>query len=1501
MNRVFISYSRRNRNFAERLARDLSDAGMDVWVDWRQIHAGEFWQEEIFRGIERADILIACLSPDAVKSEWCQREINIAYERGKVILPVMVIEAFQELSQTEPLKWMLNRHWIHFEGRYQEAFQELLESLPGKRAVGAYDHIDVSKIPNPFKGLEAFQQTDAQFFFGREKLIEKSLDRLRQNRPVRFLGVVGASGSGKSSLVRAGVIPALRRGDALPGSDEWRVVIFTPGETPVDALAQRLSPLVEHRETDAIANMLHQKIESIDALIEEALGVPPGGRPPLAGKGAAVAEPTVTMAPPTARLLLVVDQFEEVFTRAGENERALFLKIMERIATVPGGRGIVLITMRADFFDRVGRYPELAELFEQENMVIVTDMTAPELLRSIEGPAKAVGLVYDEGLPQRILDDVRRQPGSLPLLQYALKALYERREGNRLTTAAYEAIGGVRRALATHAENIYVRLNSAQQAIMRRVLLRLIEISETGEVTRRRVARSDLNFRDVPDEAVQDVIDLLTSAESRLLIASREIKASSDETAPTIWIDVSHEALIREWDRFTGWVADNVENLRLGSEILQSANDWQQSNRDMAYLLTGNRLARAEIWLDSADATALQREFIQASVEEAERREQLRQQQIERELTLQQKAANRLRYFVAVLVIALIVAAGLTLFALASLQQANASEQRAQDALVVADNARSTAVANAEEARSLALAASANRALADNDAEGAVMLAVFANQIAEPPAQSQRTLSEVAYAPGLRRVLPNHTGPVTDIAFSLDDTHALTASGSWIYLWNVETGEQVLRYGGQNGGHTATINSVVFSPDGTRAASGGNDDQVIVWDVASGSSLLVMTGHTDAVNSVAFSPDGQMIASGADDDLVIVWDANTGVELRRTAFHSDAVNSVAFSPDGRYLLSGSNDGTAILTLAATGELIRVLAGISTDTTQATYDFLVVKFDPTNSNRAVSAGSDNSIRLWNLESGQLLRTIEAHDDTITDLAYGPAGRTVFSSSADRSVVQWNLSNGSRLLTLEGHGSLVTSLDTNQTGLRVLSSSFDGTVRLWDIDRGEEIRRFVGHSGSQSVVGVYGPNELTVVSGSYADNAVRLWDRVTGLTIQEYRGHQGRISDVAISADGSTILSASWDGRVILWDTVSGQPLQILEEQGGEIQAARYLTNDTQAVSSSGNGGVVLWNLADGSIIRRYGPAAAKDAPGHLDPVYDVAVNPQETRLLSASADDTLLFWDVGTGDVLHEFTGHNADVRAVVFNADGTMALSGAADGSLLLWNTDESSENFGEIIRRFDGHDRTVFDVAFSPTGNSVVSAAFDGTIRLWDLNTGFELRRFVTDRLDKTYARSVDFTEDGRTLLTGMTDSTLREWRMLIDLGDLIAWTFANRFVAEPSCDDRRLFEIQPLCDAQGVAPTRTPFPLPTATPTVEARQLVIGGTARVNTDGGDRLVMRATPGLAGTEVNRVDDDATVTMIDGPIAADGYLWWQIRTEDGIEGWSVASVPSDGIQTLVPW
>jgi WD40 repeat protein len=1470
MNRVFVSYSRKNKTFAERLARDLSDAGLDVWVDWRQIQGGELWQQEIYKGIDRSEILVFCLSPDSIVSEWCQREVLTAREKGRYIVPVMAVSALDILKQTSALSWLADVHFINFADGYEAAFPELLDALPGMRRVGVYDDTDVANIPNPFKGLEAFQQTDAQFFFGREELIAKSLKILGQDRQTRFLAVVGASGSGKSSLVRAGVIPAVRAGQ-LPGSDTWRVAIFAPGATPTEALATRLLPLLPTENPTenllaVVTQRLHQSPDNFD------------------GVTAAILKD----APPEARLLIVVDQFEEVFTRASEDERDAFLKLLYRAVTAQGGKTQVIITMRADFFGRLSAYPNLAELFEQENMVIATEMTPANLLRSIEGPAQAVGLVYDPGLTERILDDVRRQPGSLPLLEYALKELYERREGRRLTTAAYEAIGGVQRALAQHAEDIYSRLTPMQQALMRRVLLQLVDVGENGTATRRRVNRADLVFRGTDDSAVQEVIDLLTAAESRLLIASREIISSTDEhSQPVNWLEVSHEALINEWDRFKGWVAESAEDLRFGSELLAAAHDWDRGGRDVAYLLTGKRLARAEIWLETADASPIQRDFVQASLAENQRRTALEKEQQARELALQQQSARRLRYFVAVLAVSLVIAAGLTLFALSSLDRANQSAEREKQAANDSATAAAVSKRSAEEARSLALSSSAAQSFSDQNVEQALALVVQANQIPDPPPQAQKSLADIAYASGLRRVFEGHTAAVNSVALSADGTLALSGSVDQnMIVWDVAGGNLLHRLSG----HTGSVTSVAFSPDRQFALSGSLDQTAILWNVATGEQVRRMEDPPDAVLSIAFSPDGKTALAGLRDNTLVLWDVGTGKMLHRfgqTDGHTGAVNSVAMSPDGKTALSGGADSAVILwNLAAQSEADEILHRFTGH--QASVNSVAYSPD---AHTGASGSADDTIFLWNLDvkaysqgpQAESIAQLTGHSDAVTSVAFSSDGKKLVSGSEDSTIILWDMSSHQPSQRFNARDA-VQSVAFSADGHLVLSAV--GTrVLLWDTQRAEIIRTFEGHDSRVESV-AYSPDGKLALSASANRTGrvgdLRLWDLDTGRSVQQFVGHTAAATGAVFSPDGKTILSGSQDNTLILWDVASGKPIRSFGGHTDIIYAVALSPDGKTALSASKDKTLILWDVASGKPIRTFS--------GHTGAVFAVAFSPDGKTAVSGAADNSMIVWEVGTGAMVRQITGNIRAVRSVAFSPDGTLIASGASDGSVIVWRASD-----GQIERRFAGTNTRVNAVIFSPDGRFVLSGAEGGTIQLWDVQSGFELRRYTAETGGVT---SLAFSADGRTILSGLTNNTLRLWRMLPDTRDLLDWTFSNRFVGELDCDTRQQFQIEPACQ-NGAAPTSTPYPLPTPTLTPsDVRRLTLGAQATVNTTNGDKLNLRGDAGTSAPIIMGLPDGAVVTLLDGPRQADGLVWWRVRTANNVEGWAAESQASE--QTLVP-
>ena len=1457
MNKVFISYSRRNKLFAERIARDLNDAGLDVWIDFRQIHGGEMWQEEIFRGIERSDIVVICLSPDAVESEWVQREVNAAREQKKFIIPVMVVNAITALEATPSMNWLLNVHFIDFQTSYEESFPELLKALPGKRRVNAYDSVDALAIQNPFKGLEAFQQTDAPFFFGREKLIEKSLARLREDRRIRFLAIVGASGSGKSSLVRAGVLPAVRDGK-LPGSDHWRIGIFTPGSQPIDALSKRLAPLIENRDSDQINALLHESPKYIDVLVDQTL------------KDAEV----------DARLLLVIDQFEEVFTRAGENEASQFLTLIQRLVTQPNGRAIVMITMRADFFDRLSRYPHLAELFEQENMVIVTEMTPQELLRTIEGPAQSAGLLYDTGLPQRILEDVRRQPGSLPLLQYALKELFMRREGRRMTTKAYEEIGGIRRALARHAEDIYVRLNAAQQAIMRRLLLRLVEVSESGEATRRRVRQEDLNFRDVPPEAVDELIDMLTSAESRLLIASREIASNKDREAPIVLVEVSHEALIREWDRFKGWVAENIENLRLGGEILQASTDWRTSNKDKAYLLTGNRFLRAEAWMEQADATQLQREFIIASEAENRRIDKLNQERIERELQLQRQAANRLRLFTAVLILGLAGAIVLSVVAI------NAQREAERQRSLVEDRER-LALENEAQAISLAQAASANRAFVDADTDLAVMLAVFANEVTAPPPQSERILADVVFSPGTRFVFESQQDSVQSVALRHDGLIGIGGAGNVVIVWDTFTGNEIIRLGEDGAGHDSAVTSVAVSPDGGYAVSADESGLMILWNLTTFEEVRRYDiVHTAEIVTVLFSPDGTHLLSGGRDSRVIVWDVFSGGALNVYVAPAP-ISALAYNADGTQFASGSENGA--INIWSTGVTL----------TGHEAKISALAFSPLTNTHLLASDENGTLRLWNFSQQRELHRFRDQGEPIQALIYTPDGRTFFTGNNEGVITRWDVFSRSTLNTIGGHDEGINSLSISADGVLLFSGSDDGTARVWDVQQTDTIRTYEGHTSAREAIAVYNQDSQMIVSGA-EDGRLLLWEPETGLIQQEFDTGND-VNTVAFNPSGLTIVSGHADGRLMIWDIASGASQQILTSSGSSVNTVIYM-NTTQVIAGYADGGLIRWDLSTGQPVMTYGPSAGKDSFGHTAAVNDAAISPNGLYLLSASDDGTILAWAVEDGTVVNEFKGHNSAVTSITFDATGTRAVSGGRNnGSVILWNVEGNigaRTSRDSQIRTFSGHDGTITAVDFSPDSSKIITAATDGTLRMWDTTTGFEIRRFAIT--EPNGFNSAMFSADGQTALTASTDGALQEWRMLLTPGDMLTWIAATRYVPEPTCSEREQFRLKPFCQNGVPVATSTPFPPPQPTPTSIPPVLQIGGRAVVNTLNGVTLFLRTEANINAETVEQLPDGTPVTIVAGAVESDGFIWWYIRLDNGLEGWAVETIPESSLRTLVP-
>ena len=588
---VFLSHNSTDKPGVEHLAQKLRQAGIAPFLDKWHLIPGEPWQEAMEEALDQSRTCAVFLGPGGL-GFWENEEMRISLDErtrtpGFRVIPVLLPDAHMPERGRLP-RFLSRLTWVDFRQGLDDAdaFHRLLCGIQGI-APGAPSE---TRLPSlhicPYRGLEAFHEDNAEFFFGRDSLTQWLVEGLRNSR---FLAVIGSSGCGKSSAVRAGLVPALRQG-ALPGSDTWKVVTINPGLRPLEELAAHLAPLL-NGSGDRVADVLRLQNDLADD--SRALHT--------------AVRMVVPEAEPGSRVLFVVDQFEELFTLCEvETERRRFLGNLLYASAVAQGHTVVVLTMRADFYARAATYPELADRMA-DHQVLVTPMVEDELRQAIELPAQRVGMTFDPGLTESMMADVTRGPGALPLLEHALLELWQRRAGEKMTLEAYRAIGGVTGALARRAEEEYGALTSEQQVVARRILLRLVQPGEGTEDTCRRASLSELEPDTKHARIVEAIVERL--ADARLLTTGRGAIGSEE------MVDVAHEALIRGWPRLRGWIDENREAMRVQRRLTEAAKEWDANRRDTAYVLRGVRLAEAREWVRAhdADLSELERQFLVAS------------------------------------------------------------------------------------------------------------------------------------------------------------------------------------------------------------------------------------------------------------------------------------------------------------------------------------------------------------------------------------------------------------------------------------------------------------------------------------------------------------------------------------------------------------------------------------------------------------------------------------------------------------------------------------------------------------------------------------------------------------------------------------------------------------------------------------------------------------------------------------------------------------------------
>jgi WD40 repeat protein len=1256
---------------------------------------------------------------------------------------------------------------------------------------------EAAALANPYKGLRAFQEADAADFFGREALTGQLLARLLEPGNARhFLAVVGPSGSGKSSVVQAGLIPALRKG-ALPGSQDWFIVEMVPGAHPLEELALGL---------DRIS--VNPRAGISDLLQKDENGILLAAR--------------LSLSSDEDKLLLVIDQFEELFTLVEDPSSVdFFLDSLHTAVCDPNSPLRVILTLRADFYDRPLMHAHFSKLVKAKTEVVVP-LSAEELSSAVQHPAERVGAALEDGLATTIVADILEQPGALPLLQYALTELFERREGRMLTAEAYGEIGGVLGALGRRAEEIYARLGSPEQENARHLFLRLVTLGEGVEDTRRRVLQSELEGIQTSDVQVSLVLEAFGN--SRLLTFDHDPVTRG----PTV--EVAHEALLREWPRLREWLDESRADLRTQRLLGRAAGEWQASRQDASFMLRGTRLERFSSWVEETDIalTGAERAFLAASLKSKRARDAQEAERQAREQALEKRSRTILRALVGFFALAAVVAVILTAFAFnqQGIAQENAavaqseSDARATQQAIAEQEAR-----EALEAYSLSLSGHASNALENRDTATALLLAQVAAQIENPPAETLRVLRNAAYAPGPRQLLlvaeefPGVEGRIYSLAASpANDTFLIGFEDGNLILWDLASQSEIRRLEG----HTDFVYDLAFSSDGKTALSGSGDHQVILWDLETGREIHRLVGHRGWVRAVAFSPNGHTAVSGgfADDSInsniepgdLFFWDLETGELIH--SFESElgqpgGVIDLVFSPNGEIVLASYGlftdlfiGSSQILWDVETGEPFLKMAESNHDNFS-----LAITSD---GGRALSGGSDTHIHLWDLKTGEELQTFEGHGGLISSVVLSPDGSKAFSADWIGGVILWDLGTGKPLVNVKAHQVSVPWSTLNdppvnsvfsRNGRKGLTSAGDGTLVIWDLVGAGEIRRFDGHDADVSGV-QFTPDGKFALTGSgdisfagpVADNSMKMWEVETGNLVRTFGGHSHTVIVLTVSDDGQWALTGSWDGTMKLWELETGSELRSFDAHPSGVFSVAFSPDGQKALSGplGIDDSIILWDLRTGEIIHRFPPVGANATTIQFD---------ANSRKAYAGLTDLLLL-DLETGEFTGEFATQNC-CTGFAIHPDGNSAFVVSGGSKITHWNLETN-----ELIREFGNHQGSRTRLDITSDGQYLVSGAWDGTIYLWDLETGKEIRRFQSDVFP--WLMDIDISSDGRHVISAGANGTAILWDLTlpIEAEEVRRWIAENRHVREPTCSERETFSILPLCGEGGptsVDPTET------------------------------------------------------------------------------------------------
>ena len=1130
----------------------------------------------------------------------------------------------------------------------------------------------------PYKGLCSFEfdNEDPQYFYGRTNLTDLLIDKVQRGN---FLAVLGASGSGKSSVIKAGLLYQLKEGKRLSGSESWLLKIFRPGEHPFENLVrgfwgQEVSEAVETKAEELQKGGGEKLVELVKKMAGE------------------------------KRVILVADQFEECFTLCQgtpgkDKQRQDFFECLMTALELGKNQLCLVITMRDDFFGKCAEYGKLAALID-ENFVRIKPMEPAQLKEAITKPAEKVGLEIQRELVEQMLQDVEG-PGSLPLLQYTLTELWRNRQANRLTLTDYRKLGGVKETLQKRAEEVYLSLNLAEKEIAKRIFVELTQLGEGTEDTRKQILKSEILGDPQSEALVQQVLQKL---EKERLVVTSQLQVRGENSQAVTVVDVAHEALIRHWKRLQNWVNENREAIRLERKIEEAAKEWESRGKSKDVLLRGLKLAEAENYIKNYSSlgllSSLAKEFVQKS----------------------RRAQNNLfllRFGGGSFAVILLITVFSILFFVVKNSRKNMGilVERVQYTQLSENTKKVEKMLEFEPVNALVLAI-----------ETVGKNLSFPKKEIRPDVQS--SLIKAVQISQERNLLKGHESKVMSVAFSRDGKIVSGDSDGGVRIWD-KTGKSIII----PKAHQGIVWSIAFSPDGKTIASGGADGSLRIWETTgkvinnipqahlgaihavafskNGNNIVsaggdgkvrlrdsqgklikvIINGENNTFLSVAYSLDGNTIVAGDKNGKMWFWDSKKQRLTKNVQAHEGFVWSLAFSPDNEKIVSAGEDGKVKLWDRKGNSIGQPFTGHKGDV-------ISVAFSP-KGDKIVSGGKDGKLWLWETEGKPIGLPFIGHEGVVWSVAFSGDGNSIVSGGGDNMVRLWDGTNKFIGQTFKAHTSKINAVAISPDSKNFVSGDINGDVFLWDTNGGSFQLRT--HRYFDEVMSLGISKNGTILSGD-VKGTVQLWD-AKGTPINTFfltSTQEKEAYSYAITPDGKTIVSGHKDGKIKLWDSTG----KLISDKwfvghSSYIYALSISQDGKMVVSAGADKTVRFWNIN--------GKPIGSPFSKHRDSVFSVAISADEKTIVSAGADRNVRLSDKRGKSLGKPFKGHQGAIQSVAMTADGKFIVSAGEDAMVRLW--DREGNLLGEF---FQGTNNPVYSVAISSDGGTIIGGNDDGSLRVW-------------------------------------------------------------------------------------------------------------------------------------------------------------------------------------------